>query len=237
MAEWFDLSIAGEEVNDSTDEAILSGADREDQTSINDEDLTEQMFELSSQELYEEGMRIITNMQNNLMSQLQEDSLRNLIDQANVLLADVGDRLRTFNHILSYGPSHSSRDSLQPHRSCSVNENPNVGMLTRKRKRDLGVRQSDLKCRFTNMHSEGLKFFRNHNCCVCMETYKEIIDSDHHLVVPTCGHPLCCRCADKILLRKPECPICKVKLTKGSFQMMVFNKDSQPDLKKQKLYL
>jgi len=229
MAEWTPSDV--EDL--SSDEEHIPITSRADMNS--EENLTEQMFELSSQQLYEEGIRIITNMQTNLMSQLQEDSLRNLIDQANVLLADVGDRLRTFNHILSY--SHPG-GRLQPHRSCKVRESPkNEGMLTRKRRRDLGVRQADLKCRFPQMSNEEVEFFNSHACCVCMETYKEVIDGDHHIVAPSCGHPICCKCADSILARKPECPICKVKVDKDSFELMKFGGDLRPDLKKQKLYL
>ena len=231
MAEWFDLSNSDDEVNRSIDIAILSRADEGE----DGEDPTDQMFEISSQQLYEEGMRIITNMQNNLMSQLQEDNLRNLINQANMLLADVGDRLRTYNQVISQIPTHSGK--VQPHTCCKLGENPSVGMLTRKRKHDSGVRQVDLKCRFPHMKSKTIDFFNKHTCCVCLETYKDVIEGDNHIVVPPCGHPLCCKCADNILVRKPECPICKVKVTKNIFQLMKFDKDSHPDLKKQKVYL
>ena len=227
MAEWSSSDIE----NPPTEEGAPIAPNM-----TSEDELTEQMFELSSQQLYEEGIRIITNMQTNLMSQLQEDSLRSLINQANVLLADVGDRLRTFNHILSHNHPLSGR--VQPHVSCKSRESPkNEGMLTRKRRRESGVRQEDLKCRFPQMSGEEVEFFNSHSCCVCMETYREVVEGDHHIVAPSCGHPLCCKCADGILARKPECPICKVKVDQDSFEMVKFGGDLRPDLKKQKLYL
>ena len=41
--------------------------------------------------------------------------------------------------------------------------------------------------------------FEDNECCVCLSNYKEILDEDLHIVIPSCGHPLCCKCADNIV--------------------------------------
>ena len=63
-----------------------------------------------------------------------------------------------------------------------------------------------------------MKFFENNKRSVCLSNYKEILDEDLHVVVPSCGHPLCCKYADNILVSdKKECPSCRGNFTDQSF--------------------
>ena len=56
-------------------------------------------------------------------------------------------------------------------------------------------------------------------------------------MVPSCGHPLCCQCADDILLSgKKKCPQCRENVTDDSFKVMKFNTDMKVESKDQKLY-
>ena len=66
---------------------------------------------------------------------------------------------------------------------------------------DNAVSQFELKEKLSVVYknSEASKFFDENKCPVCMSNYKEILDEDHHIVVLSCGHPLCCKCADNIL--------------------------------------
>ena len=45
-----------------------------------------------------------------------------------------------------------------------------------------------------------MRFFNKNQWSVCLSSYKEILDEDLHNVVPYCGHPLCCICADNIFV-------------------------------------
>ena len=74
------------------------------------------------------------------------------------------------------------------------------------------VFQSGISEKLANLGKESgtLKSFEDNNCSVCLSNYKEILDEDLHILIPSCGHPLCCNCADNILLStKKECPQCR----------------------------
>ena len=86
--------------------------------------------------------------------------------------------------------------------------------------------------------SKVMKFFEDNKCCVCLSTYKEILDNDLHIVVPSCGHPLCCECAYNILAsEKKECPRCRGNLTAKSFNLMKFNADLGVETQDQRVFL
>ena len=86
--------------------------------------------------------------------------------------------------------------------------------------------------------SRVVKFFDKNSCPVCFGTYKEILDRKLHIVVPTCGHPLCCKCADNIVESiSKQCPCCRRKLTSDSYNLMKFNADLELDQQDQKVYL
>ena len=85
------------------------------------------------------------------------------------------------------------------------------------------IPQCEIKHELLNACSAAVKFFDENQCSVCLGSYKEILDGNLHLVVPSCGHPLCCGCADKILLSpKKECPRCRGSVTAKSFNLMKF---------------
>ena len=68
--------------------------------------------------------------------------------------------------------------------------------------------------------------------------FKEILDEDLHIVIPTCGHPLCCKCAEVILDSvKKECPYCRGRITAQSFNLMKFNADLEIDRENQIVFL
>ena len=68
------------------------------------------------------------------------------------------------------------------------------------------------------------RFFEENICSVCLRSYKMILDEKLHIVIPSCGHPLCCECADKLLVsEKKECPQCRRKITAEAFNLMKFN--------------
>ena len=101
------------------------------------------------------------------------------------------------------------------------------------------VSQSELKQKLAAVvkGSEVLNFFEDKKCSVCLSNYKEILDEDLHIVVQSCGHPLCCKCADNVLQSKKECPQCRKRITAESFSLMKFNADLKIDTCKQKVFL
>ena len=128
------------------------------------------------------------------------------------------------------------REELKPHSSCKMNFNKGSSP---KIVEENGVSQSKLKQKLEAIDKENkvLKFFEDNKCSVCLSNYKEILDEDLHIVIPSCGHPLCCKCADNLLESKKECPQCKVKITADSFNLMKFNADLQIDARNQRVFL
>ena len=83
--------------------------------------------------------------------------------------------------------------------------------------------QSEIKQKLATFQKDGrtMKFFEDNKCSVCLSSYKEVLDENLHIVVPSCGHPLCCGCADNILKSaKKECPRCRGNITADSFNLM-----------------
>ena len=86
--------------------------------------------------------------------------------------------------------------------------------------------QSELKVKLANFdkNSRIMKLFVENKCAVCLSNYNEILKEDLHIVIPSCGHPLCCKCADGILsMAKKKCPRCKININSDSFNFMKFN--------------
>ena len=128
-------------------------------------------------------------------------------------------------------------ENIKPHSLCKINQNvtSNVQALP-----ETGISQSELKQRLSTLdkHSEVLKLFVDNKCSVCLSNYKEILDEDLHIVIPKCGHPLCCKCADTLLLSvKKECPQCRGRVTSQSFNLMKFNADLEIDTENQIVFL
>ena len=103
------------------------------------------------------------------------------------------------------------------HLSCGFHSEKNYKLrVTRANTETVGLPQYDLKHRIQNLdiNSRAFKFFNKNTCCICLETFKEVLDDERHLVVTSCNHVICCACLDSILKQKdiPLCPMCKSEL-------------------------
>ena len=126
---------------------------------------------------------------------------------------------------------------LEPHFSCKMNKN---GDDTTQSSGENDISQSKLqqKLSIVDKDSEIMKFFEDNKCSVCLSSYKEALDENLHIIVPSCGHPLCCECADNILRsEKKECPRCRGNITGDSFNLMKFNADLQMVTQDQRVFL
>ena len=128
------------------------------------------------------------------------------------------------------------REELKPHSSCKMNFNKGSSPKMNEEGR---VLQSELKPKLAAVvkGSDVLNFFEDNKCSVCLSNYKEILDEDLHIVIPSCGHPLCCKCGDNILESKKACPQCKARITADSFNLMKFNADLKVDARNQRVFL
>ena len=127
-------------------------------------------------------------------------------------------------------------DKLEPHFSCTKNKLNDSSSIPSENE----VSQSELKQKLTNVEKDSkvMKFFEDNKCSVCLSSYKEIFDENYHIVVPICGHPLCCKCTDSILVSaKKECPQCRRKFTALSFELMEFNADLTVKTDDKRLFL
>ena len=123
------------------------------------------------------------------------------------------------------------------HVSCKQKHNEDI---TNQPSAENIISQSELKQELVKVDKDSntIKLFVENKCSVCLSNYTEILDNDFHIVIPTCGHPLCCECADKILMsRKKECPRCRVNITVGSFNLMKFNAELEVETQDQKVFL
>ena len=119
----------------------------------------------------------------------------------------------------------AAEDLLEPHFSCNKNDSEDS---TTESLQENETPQSEIIQKLKNVNQDGevWKFFEENKCSVCLSSYKEVLDNSLHIVVPSCGHPLCCECADKLLVgEKKECPRCKRSITAESFNLMKFNAD------------
>lgn len=124
----------------------------------------------------------------------------------------------------------------EPHFSCKMNQNEND---TTHSSGGNEFSQSEVQQKLAIYEKENkvMKLFKENTCSVCLSSYKEILDDNHHIVVPSCGHPLCCECADNILRStKKECPLCRGNFTADSFNRMKFNADLEIVAQDRKLF-
>ena len=92
------------------------------------------------------------------------------------------------------------------------------------------ISYSELKEKLATLDKESTiyKLFKDNKCPVCISSYKEIVIEDLHIVISSCGHPSCCKCADNILSKmKKECPLCRSKIDKNLFKLLKFNEELQ----------
>ena len=100
--------------------------------------------------------------------------------------------------------------------------------------------QKEIKYKLAELgeNSKITKFFTENSCLVCASTYHEILDDNLHVVVSSCKHVICCKCADRILKRRnPVCPQCRRKVSADSFELMKFNNNHEQDSQNQKIFL
>ena len=110
-----------------------------------------------------------------------------------------------------------------PHFTCKQNKSKKHTVQAAEKNEHA---QSELKVKLVNFdkNSKIMKFLVENVCAVCLSNYNEILNEDLHIVIPYCGHPLCCKCADGILrMANKICPRCKVVLNSRSFNLMKFN--------------
>ena len=125
----------------------------------------------------------------------------------------------------------------EPHFSCKMNKN---GDDTIQSSGENEISQSKLqqKLAIVEKENKAMTFFEDSKCSVCLGSYKEVLHENHHIVIPSCGHPLCCECADNILMStKKECPRCRGNITAASFNLMKFNADLQMVTQDQRVFL
>ena len=130
-----------------------------------------------------------------------------------------------------------SNDQLQNHISC-WNKIDETCAVTRKYSRLNGVPNCDMKHHFKRFDntSQTMKYFNNNKCPVCLASYKEILEKDRHIVIPECGHPICCKCCDEVLRNKPECPLGKGYMDIDKFYVMKFDTNLQLLPQERKIY-
>ena len=114
---------------------------------------------------------------------------------------------------------------IESHLSCTKNQNEED---TSKSSGESEISQFEVqqKLAIVDKTNKVLTFFEDNKCSVCLSSYKEILVENVHIVIPSCGHPLCCKCADNILnSEKKVCPRCRGNVTADSFNLMKFNDD------------
>ena len=123
------------------------------------------------------------------------------------------------------------------HQSCKLNDEQ-TGILEDCHVNELFQSQVKEKLANVNKDSKVVKFFEDKKCSVCLSSYKKILNDNLHIVVPTCGHPLCCKCADNILVsEKKDCPQCRRNITADSFNLMRFYADLEIVTHDQRIFL
>ena len=121
------------------------------------------------------------------------------------------------------------------HLSCGFHSEKNFKLrVTRANTQDVGLPQFDLKHRIQNLDKESraFKLFNKNTCSVCLESFKEVLDDERHLVVTNCCHVFCCTCLDNILKEigkdddePAKCPMCKCELNPQFFDLFLLHID------------
>ena len=125
----------------------------------------------------------------------------------------------------------------ESHFSCKMNNNEEHNTQS-SGVNDISQSEIQQKLAIVEKENKVMTFFEDNKCSVCLSSYKEMLDDNLHIVVPSCGHPLCCGCADNILKStKKECPRCRGNITGDSFNLMKFNADLQMVTQDQRVFL
>ena len=124
-----------------------------------------------------------------------------------------------------------SNDQFENHISC-CNKIDTSGAVTRQNAKNNGIPNYDMKHHFKQFGAEKsvMDFFTENKCSDCRASYNEILEEDQHIVIPQCGHPICCKCCDETLRIKPNCPLGREDMDiwkKGEFVVMKFDTNLQ----------
>ena len=121
----------------------------------------------------------------------------------------------------------ASNNQLMNHFCCcsEITEIDRSCVVTRQDARLNGIPNCDMKPHFKRFDktSHSMEYFDRNKCPVCMKSYTKILEDDRHIVIPPCGHPICCKCSDEILRIKPECPCCREEMDRDDFEVMKFD--------------
>ena len=130
-----------------------------------------------------------------------------------------------------------STDLLRKHISCwtAIDES---GVVTRQDSKTNGIPDCDMKYHFKRLNENNpvMNIFNKNECPVCFDSYKKILEEHRHIVIPPCGHPICCNCCDETLRRKPECPCCRADVDVDELHVMKFNINLQPLPQERSIY-
>ena len=127
---------------------------------------------------------------------------------------------------------------FRKHLSCWENHDAEIGPVTRSYAKKNGIESSCVKRTLKNLkaNSPAMNFFTQNSCPVCLANYKEVIEEDHHIVIPACGHPICCKCCDELLRNDGRCSICRDDYNIDEFDIMIFDINLQPIPHKRKVF-
>ena len=158
----------------------------------------------------------------------------------------LGINIDTLEPCIRQGFHHMREDDLSGNskqtREITIERDPHYLCKTNKNVDSNGneISPSELKQKIATFakDSKVMQFFEDNKCSVCLSSYIEVLDENRHIVIPSCGHPLCCACADNILMsEKKECPRCRGYITADSFNLMKFNVDLEMNTQDQKVFL
>ena len=124
--------------------------------------------------------------------------------------------------------------SLEKHISCWNLPN---NVVTRKSVKENGIPQCDVQHHLERSKSDVTDFFTKNECSVCLCNYKDILEDDRHIVIPACGHPICCSCSDRMLRLDPKCPLCREYMDVNTIEPMRFDLSLEPHSRNTKYYL
>ena len=130
-----------------------------------------------------------------------------------------------------------AEEQTEPHFSCKSNKYEDFAT---KGSTENEISQSAVQQKLATVEktNKAITFFEDNKCSVCLSSYNEVLDVNLHIVIPTCGHPLCCKCADNILKStKKECPRCRGNISGDSFNLMKFNAELEMETQDQRVFL
>ena len=121
--------------------------------------------------------------------------------------------------------SEVNSELLLKHISCLKKYKKEKGPFTRNYAKKNGIHSISVKDMLKKIeeNSPSTGFFTRNSCPVCMASYKEVVEEDHHIVIPACGHPICCKCCDELLCNDGRCSICRNDYDFEEFDIMVFD--------------